>query len=91
MEKGSFENGLEILDLCLADVSIFLFFLLFRGRGRGGGVRDETGRGVLLFGNQEGGRVSEEGKRCGAHRGWEGVAGRGGGWAEIVFWAHGPD
>ena len=46
----------------LADVSdIFYFFLLFRGRGKGGRVRGEKG-GVLLVGNREGGH-SEEGRR----------------------------
>ena len=49
----------------LADVSdIFLFFLLFRGLGKGGRVRCEKGGGVLLFGN------SERGGLRGGEVGW---------------------
>ena len=55
----------------------FLFFLLFRRREKGS-VRGEKGGGYL-FKNGEGERVSEEGRQGGAHWGWEGVAGRGGG------------
>ena len=50
----------------------------------GGGEREEEpeakrGGGVLFIWNREGGKVSEEGRRDGAHWGWEGVAGRKGG------------
>ena len=34
---------------------------------------------------ERGWRVSEEGRRGGAHRGWKGVAGRGGGWGLNIF------
>ena len=62
----------------LADVSdIFIFFLVFRGR-EGAEESEAKSMGYFLFGNKGGGgRASEEVRRGGAHRGWEGVAGRG--------------
>ena len=46
----------------------------------GQGWKRRKGGGVLLFANRERrGGVSEEGRQGGAHRRWEGVAGRGGG------------
>ena len=54
----------------------FLFFLLFRGRGKGGRVRGEKG-GYFYLKIEKGG-CFEGGRRGGAHRRWEGVSGRGG-------------
>ena len=55
----------------------FYFFFCFGGRRKAGRSPTPNG-GVLLFKNERGGRVSEEVRQGGAHRGWEGVAGRGG-------------
>ena len=44
-------------------------------------------RGYLLFGNRRGGRVSEEGRRGGADRGWEGVVWGGGGGLDFFFFS----
>ena len=50
------------------------------GQGKGGGVPGERRGGVTFYLEVEGGgRVNEEERRGGAHWGWEGVAGRGGG------------
>ena len=54
----------------------FLYFLLFRGQGKGGRVRGEKGVYFHLE-RERGGGVSEEGKRGGAHRRREGVGGGG--------------
>ena len=60
-------------------VSDIFYFSFVWGRGKGGGVGVQRGEGYLLFGTERGGRVFEEGRRGGGHRGWEGVVGRGGG------------
>ena len=61
----------------VANRGYFFIYLLFRGRGKGG-VRGAKGWGTSIS-KQRGGRVFEEGRRGGAHRGWEGVAERRGG------------
>ena len=69
-----------MLFLYSADVSAIFHFSCVSVTGKGGGVRREKGGGHFLFGSGEGGgRFSEEGRRGGAHRGWECVFGRGGG------------
>ena len=60
-------------------VSDIFYFFLFRGRGKEGGVLGDKGGWEFLLGNREGVEGSEEGRRGGAHRGWKGIAGRGGG------------
>ena len=54
--------------------------------GAGKGRRSPSRKwGYFLFKKWRGGRVSEEGRQGGAHRGWEGVVGRGGGGRLNIF------
>ena len=67
----------------LADVSdIFYFFFCLGGSEREEEFEAKSGRTFYLE-IEKGGRVSEEGRRSGHHRGWEGAAWRGGG--GIIF------
>ena len=66
--------------LFLVDVLNIFYFSSVSGPAKGRrSPRRKGGGGNLVFGNREGGRVSEDGRRGGAQRGWEGVAGGGGG------------
>ena len=72
-----FSRGLR--KITLADVSD-IFYVSSLGDGEREEESEAKRGGWVLFKNGEGGRVSEEGRRGGAHWGWEGVAGgRGGG------------
>ena len=72
--------------LCTSSWRTFRIFFIFSSvLGAGKGEESEAERGgYFLFKNGEGGRVSEEGRWGGSRRGWEGVAGRGGG-AKFFF------
>ena len=65
-------------------MNIFNFFFCFGAIEREKESEGEKG-GDFVFGNREWGRVSEDGRRGVAQRGWEGVAG-GGGARFFVFW-----
>ena len=80
-------NDIPSHDLLCGCFGCCSFLILFHGgRGKGGGIRGDQGRG-LLFGNRGGG-ICGEGGQGGEHRSWEGVRGRGGG---LLFSCGGPE
>ena len=73
------ENNLKFLNNLGGRFVYFPFFLLFRGRGKEGGVRGEKRGGLYWEIERGGGEGFQEGRRGGTHRSWECVAGKGGG------------